>query len=149
MHYHWGLTSKWILWVSDGELDPAFTWTWFTCHALKPWFFIGSLCCFIGARIYERAAAMQAYAVLFTSMFLLTDHLLRTASQHSDSSGFAEDSADCLSLNHLQVLLPVGVGTLTTPSVYGDLSMSYCRVIHQMEIEIKCLEYRSWLSIWL
>uniref|UniRef100_A0A8C0XE65 ITPR-interacting domain-containing protein n=1 Tax=Castor canadensis TaxID=51338 RepID=A0A8C0XE65_CASCN len=31
------------------------------------------------------------------------DHLLRTASQHSDSSGFGEDSADCLSLNHLQV----------------------------------------------
>ncbi|XP_060033603.1 protein ITPRID2 isoform X2 [Erinaceus europaeus] len=31
------------------------------------------------------------------------DHLLRTASQHSDSSGFAEDSTDCLPLNHLQV----------------------------------------------
>ncbi|XP_049743548.1 protein ITPRID2 isoform X6 [Elephas maximus indicus] len=31
------------------------------------------------------------------------DHLFRTASQHSDSSGFAEDSTDCLSLNHLQV----------------------------------------------
>uniref|UniRef100_A0A8C5L074 ITPR interacting domain containing 2 n=1 Tax=Jaculus jaculus TaxID=51337 RepID=A0A8C5L074_JACJA len=31
------------------------------------------------------------------------DHLLRTASQHSDSSGFAEDSTDCLPLSHLQV----------------------------------------------
>ncbi|XP_036018458.1 protein ITPRID2 isoform X2 [Mus musculus] len=31
------------------------------------------------------------------------DHLLRTASQHSDSSGFAEDSTDCVSLNHLLV----------------------------------------------
>lgn len=55
---------------------------------------------------------MQAYAVvLFNSVFLLTDHLLRTASQHSDSSGFAEDSADCLPLNHLQVLLPILIGT--------------------------------------
>ncbi|XP_054418578.1 protein ITPRID2 isoform X2 [Pteronotus mesoamericanus] len=31
------------------------------------------------------------------------DHLFRSPSQHSDSSGFAEDSTDCVSLNHLQV----------------------------------------------
>ncbi|XP_036276600.1 protein ITPRID2 isoform X2 [Pipistrellus kuhlii] len=31
------------------------------------------------------------------------DHLLRTASQHSDSSGFAEDSTDCVFINQLQV----------------------------------------------
>lgn len=37
--------------------------------------------------------------------FLLfqTDQLLRTASQHSDSSGFAEDSTDCSPFNQLQV----------------------------------------------
>ncbi|XP_053774802.1 protein ITPRID2 isoform X3 [Desmodus rotundus] len=31
------------------------------------------------------------------------DHLLRSASQHSDSSGFAEDPTDCAPLSHLQV----------------------------------------------
>lgn len=57
-------------------------------------------------------------------VFLSVDHLLRTASQHSDSSGFAEDSTESLSINHLQVKLSIVVGTVINCFSLGDFSVA-------------------------
>lgn len=85
----------------------------------------------------------------------MVDQLLRTASQHSDSSGFAEDSTDCLSLNHLQVKFPIVVGTVINFCIFrwfftGCIFQDHlCYLYFSNDDKTKILGCRCYLSIWL
>lgn len=140
LHYHWSLAGKWILWVSDRRPDPAFTWTWFTCHALKPWFFIGNPGCSIGACIYDRLAAYRPMQFCLPVCFCwqITCWELQVSTRTAAASLRTLRTASRSIIFRYCFCWRRGSHT---SSAYSDLSMSY----HSKT----CLEYRSWLRIWL